>query len=201
MTTLDPPPGSAHALVDNIVKQDAAKGNAPVHTFDPDSSPQEKASAAGKARDKLKPVYDNIAGAERSMSSMYLSVNRSHRSTAVPVDPGKVNVKPTVNVHDVDGNVKEVSNGGPVKPAQPAPPAPSNKDAEPPGAMPDGPAPPIPEWYKVGWRAVSGIDAPPLQEGEEKDRSVLGVFLAEQFYGEWYHNAALIFVVSLSPPL
>jgi hypothetical protein len=193
MATLEAPPVSAQAIADNIVRHDAAKGNAPVHSFDPESSPQEKASAAGQDRDRLKPTNDSTAAAERGEFSMRLNPNRSQGSAGIPVDPSDLNMKPTVNIHDVDGNVNQVSNGGPVTPT------PSNKDSEPPGAMPDGPAPSIPDWYKVGWRAVSGIDTPPLQEGEEKDRSVLGVFLAEQFYGEWYHNAALVFIVSFSP--
>lgn len=65
----------------------------------------------------------------------------------------------------------------------------------PPGGMPTAPAANIPDWYKVGWRAVSGIDLPPLAEGEEKDRSILHLFLSEQFYGDWYHNAAIIVFV------
>ncbi|KAG1757254.1 C2 domain-containing protein [Suillus lakei] len=62
-----------------------------------------------------------------------------------------------------------------------------------PGEYPSGLAPAIPDWYKVGWRAVANIDAPALEEGEEKDKHILQLFLAEQYYGQWYHNAALIF--------
>ena len=62
--------------------------------------------------------------------------------------------------------------------------------------MPPGPAPEIPDWYKVGWRDVSGIDRQKVVEGEEKDKELLSLFLSEQFYGEWYHNAALVVVVS-----
>jgi hypothetical protein len=64
-----------------------------------------------------------------------------------------------------------------------------------PGALPTGPAPAIPDWFKVGWRSISGIDKPPLAEGEERDKGVLEMFLSEQFYGAWYHNAALIVFV------
>lgn len=71
----------------------------------------------------------------------------------------------------------------------------------PPGAMPAGPAPAIPDWYKVGWRAVSGIDNPTLTEGDAKDKTVLETFLKEQFYGEWYYNAGLIVLVSPILPL
>ena len=71
----------------------------------------------------------------------------------------------------------------------------SATDPEAPGAMPSRPASAIPEWYKVGWREVSGIDVQHPAEGEEKDRFVLQAFIREQYYGEWYHNAAIIVVV------
>jgi hypothetical protein len=64
-----------------------------------------------------------------------------------------------------------------------------------PGALPEGVAPAIPDWYRVGWRQASGIDDAPLAEGEEKDKGVLDLFLSEQFYGSWYHNAAIIIFV------
>lgn len=67
-----------------------------------------------------------------------------------------------------------------------------------PGAMPSKPANAIPDWYKVGWRQMTGIDEPHLLEGEEADKRVLDMFLSEQFYGAWYHNAAIIVVVRLS---
>lgn len=66
-----------------------------------------------------------------------------------------------------------------------------------PGALPDGPAPQIPEWYKIGWRAVGGIDEP-LTEGEDRDKTILEQFLGEQYYGHWWHNAAVIFFVCIS---
>lgn len=69
------------------------------------------------------------------------------------------------------------------------------KDA--PGAFPAKPAPPIPEWYTVGWRQAVGIDKPPLSDGEEKDNSILHMFVGEQYYGAWYHNAAIIVFVRI----
>lgn len=66
-----------------------------------------------------------------------------------------------------------------------------------PGAFPTKVAPTIPEWYTVGWRQACGIDKPPLPEGEEKDNSILHMFIAEQFYGAWYHNASIIVFVCL----
>lgn len=69
-----------------------------------------------------------------------------------------------------------------------------------PGALPDGPAMPIPEWYRIGWRAVAGVDQVPLTE-DDSHKEVLASFLKEQYYGDWYHNAAVILFVSFfSPP-
>ncbi|KIJ68717.1 hypothetical protein HYDPIDRAFT_81596 [Hydnomerulius pinastri MD-312] len=155
-----------------MLSTDAAKGAA-VHSFDPDASPQQKAAAAGKGQDELKgpsaPDGDAAGGKE------------------VAIDMGSGGVIPTITIEDADRATKEEQEKSGGSPPQ-APPAPSA-----PGAFPSGPAPAIPDWYKVGWRAVANIDAPPLEEGEEKDKSILQLFLSEQYYGDWYHNAALIF--------
>lgn len=74
-----------------------------------------------------------------------------------------------------------------------------SKQDDTPGGMPAGPAPAIPDWYKVGWRQAGGLDATPLSEGEQQERGVLELFLKEQFYGDWYYNAALIIFVCRVP--
>ena len=103
-----------------------------------------------------------------------------HVPSEVSVATGNGRVLPTINIHDA---------GKSEEPEQPTP-FPAT-----PGGYPSSLAPVIPDWYKVGWRAVANIDAPPPEDGEEKDKSILGLFLSEQFYGAWYHNAALIFFV------
>ncbi|KAI0666337.1 tricalbin [Trametes maxima] len=182
-----PIPQQAQAKVNGIIEQDAAKGRVPVHTFDPDASPQEKAAAAGKQRDKLGLDNDDVKTGAKELS----------------VDTGrtKPSVLPTITIEDVDQypptdtQSAQKSPATPTSPAWPSSPTlPTDPSSTVPGAMPDGPAPAIPEWYKVGWRDVSGIDQPPLAPGEERDKEVLSLFLKEQFYGEWYHNAALIVV-------
>lgn len=119
----------------------------------------------------------------------------------VAVDTGHSTVVPTITIEDFDevhhGNghashEESPSPNGHVEHAEHA----LTEEHAVPGAMPSGPAPAIPDWYKVGWRAVSGIDTLVPLEGEEKDKSVLAAFLSEQYYGEWYHNAALIVSVS-----
>ncbi|KAI0374503.1 tricalbin [Pilatotrama ljubarskyi] len=178
-------PQQAQAKVNGIVEQDAAKGSVPVHTFDPNASPQEKAAAAGKGKSKLGLDNDDVKTGAKELA----------------VDTGKAQstVIPTITVEDVDrsrpsnGQPLDKSPTSPTTPAWPSSPT-SPADPEVPGAMPNGPAPAIPDWYKLGWRDVSGIDQPSLAEGEEKDKEVLSLFLKEQFYGEWYHNAALIVV-------
>ena len=93
---------------------------------------------------------------------------------------------PTINIEDADA----------LNSADPSSSAGADVDrAIPPGEFPDAAAPVIPAWYKVGWRAVSGIDSPQLTEGEEKDKGVLDMLISEQFYGDWYHNATVIIFV------
>ncbi len=99
------------------------------------------------------------------------------------VDTGHSHVVPTITVDDVD-ELEQIQE-----------PADEVIELVAPGAMPAGVAPAIPDWYKVGWRAVGGIDEPTLTEGEVKDKTILDMFLKEQFYGEWYYNAGLIVVV------
>lgn len=49
---------SAATQANDILREDAKKGNTTVHTFDPDATPEQKAAAAGKGRDQLKSVVD-----------------------------------------------------------------------------------------------------------------------------------------------
>lgn len=111
----------------------------------------------------------------------------------IPVDTGTSNVVPTITIEDTS---RASPNGVVGHPGENA-----DKEPEVPGAMPSQPASAIPEWYKIGWREVSGIDVQHPPEGEEKDRFVLQAFISEQYYGEWYHNAAIIVVVSSSVSL
>lgn len=113
---------------------------------------------------------------------------RSFMYLEVALDVGKAPAAaPTITVSDADND-----------PSITSPNSAQALNGQPPGALPAGPAPVIPDWYKVGWRAVGGVDEPALTEGELKDKAVLDQFLSEQFYGAWYHNAAIIFFVSLS---
>lgn len=63
MATLQPDGPSlqqrAQDQANGIVKQDADKSGVPVHTFDPDATPQQKAATAGKNEDQLKSVTKN----------------------------------------------------------------------------------------------------------------------------------------------
>jgi len=169
-------------------QNDQAKGVA-VHSFDPDASPEEKAAAAGKARDQLKDIRAKDPDPAKGSSPKYLSLTRPHLLpllTELAVDAGNSNVTPTITVHDVEAHPGDVATT--VQPAQT------------PGSIDAGPYV-IPDWYKVGWRAAGGLDSPELQ-GDAKDAAILSAFLSEQYYGDWYHNAGLVFFVSLAllPP-
>lgn len=48
--------------------------------------------------------------------------------------------------------------------------------------------------YKVGWRAFTDLDKAPEDE-DAKDKRLYNAWIKEQYYGQWYHNAAVIVVV------
>jgi len=165
--------GEAAAEASAIMKNDA-QGVMPVHTFDPDASPQEKGAQAAKGKQKLDSVKPN---------------QNPEREIAIEDTKGIPQPVPTIVVeHVADGETKIVANDTPQDAAQ----VHADESAAVPGALPNQAPYVIPDWYKVGWRQSSGIDDAPLPEGEQKDLSVLDLFLSEQFYGEWYHNAAVI---------
>ncbi|KAH7915157.1 C2 domain-containing protein [Hygrophoropsis aurantiaca] len=161
---------AADAHVHGLLSHDAAKGAA-VHSFHPDASPQEKSAAAGKGRDQLK--SSNQQGGD------------SQGGKEVAIDTGNSGIVPTITVEDADKVAKEEREdtgqlGG------------SPPTATTPGSYPSSSINAIPDWYKVGWRAHANVDRPPLEQGEEKDKTILQLFFSEQYYGDWYHNAGII---------
>ncbi|KAF7306591.1 hypothetical protein MIND_00450400 [Mycena indigotica] len=93
------------------------------------------------------------------------------------VETGKPTAIPTIKVEDMESTeFQQVQDNTP----------------QPPGAIASPVAAAIPDWYTVGWRQAAGIDENTLTEGEERDKGVLDMFLGEQFYGAWYHNAGII---------
>jgi hypothetical protein len=180
--------GSAQDSINELLQADA-KGHAPVHTFDPDASPSEKAAAAGKARDQLKSVTDSKKDDIVKGWNILpiLSVSWQQHPSEVPVDTGVA--VPHITVENADQEkehveVKEVKEVKAVEENAPSPP----------GAITAQPHV-IPDWYRVGWRSVAGISDTPHEPGEARDKGVLDLFLNEQLYGDWYHNAALIVFV------
>jgi hypothetical protein len=166
---------------------DQAKGVA-VHSFDPDATPEQKAATAGKARDQLKDVRSKPPDPAKGSLPKFLAFAWSHllySPTELAVDTGNSDIIPTITVQDVEAHPNDVS--APVQPATT------------PGSIDVAPYV-IPDWYKVGWRAAGGIDSPELQ-GDAKDSAILSTFLNEQYYGDWYHNAGLVFFVRAVLPL
>lgn len=109
----------------------------------------------------------------------------SNFSLELSVDVGAVGepLPPTIIVENVDEQNTSSS----------APEASKDTSNLIPGELPGSVASEIPNWFRIGWRQVSEIDSPPLTEGDEKNRSMLESWIKEQYYGDWYHNAAVIF--------
>ena len=169
--------------------RDAKAGNVPVHTFDADASPTEKGSDAGKARDKLKSVKDENKdeGVKGGSSRVPAPRLRSRAASEVSIDTGAgaSKIVPTIKIEDHDSD-KEATVVDPEEADTP----------KPPGDMPSGPAPEIPDWYIVGWRQMSHIDEVDPEDETQRDKSALAELVSEQYYGEWFHNAAIIIFVS-----
>lgn len=64
-----------------------------------------------------------------------------------------------------------------------------------PGKLPSSAAPAIPDWFQIGWRAVAGLES---LETDDRDKHLLAAFIHDQYFGDWYHNAAVIVVVCTS---
>jgi len=134
------------------------------------------------------------------LPSLFLSVADLSRSfpIEVQIDNGKSNVVPTIVIHDTEikPNDKAAPSESPATATTEE--AESSNDGESvPGAMPGGPSTGIPDWYKVGWREMSGIDTIPDEEAREK--RLLETFISEQYYGDWYHSAGIIVFVRVLP--
>ncbi|KAI5124397.1 hypothetical protein M0805_008282 [Coniferiporia weirii] len=160
----------AQAQLNGLVAHDQQKQRVAVHTFDPDATPEQKAAKAGKGRGDIGgDGVDHAGGKEVAVT------------TGQP--PA---ILPTITISDADTDHEQQQNAAPPESLPPT-------GSKLPGALPDGAAPEIPDWFKIGWRAVGGIDNTPHLEGEEKDKALLDMFLGEQYYGAWYHNAAVMF--------
>lgn len=75
----------AQAKVNGIVQQDAAKGRVPIHTFDPNSSPESKGAAAGKGEDKLGLENADVQTGAKGMPAAQPLHLPHGRSKAVPL--------------------------------------------------------------------------------------------------------------------
>ena len=190
---------TAHALAHDILKQEEAKGGAPVHSFDPDATPAQKAAEAGRQKDKLSTMQESAPPpAERGVydAPLHSPPGLSFRPE-LDIHSGTPNgnVIPTITIQDHDGEKEAVAQDTPAPTPEDAKEVAESSESDSiPGAVPAAPAYTIPDWYVIGWRQHARIDKPVL-EGEAKDRSILDQFLSEQFYGAWYHNAAVIVLV------
>ncbi|TFK30388.1 transmembrane protein [Coprinopsis marcescibilis] len=181
MATLQPTDQSGAVLNrDNL----EAKG-ATVHSFDPDATPAQKGAVAGKGTENLSSFIDQQPSApERAIDSS-------------PAN-GNSRVIPTILIEDSDAEDKKVVAKDTQQVAEKVQAAESNGTAIMPGGVPAKEASEIPDWYIVGWRQMAGLDKPPLAEGEEREKHILEQFVSEQYYGSWYHNAAVIVVAVLA---
>lgn len=99
------------------------------------------------------------------------------------VDTGSDGPVPTITVEDVDKDAPKDVDKDVLKDVPPIP-----------GQLPSSNAPAIPDWYKVGWRAFTDLDKP-SEDDDQRQLRLMNTWISEQYYGQWYHNAAVIVFV------
>ncbi|KAI0308025.1 tricalbin [Multifurca ochricompacta] len=121
-----------------------------------------------------------VAGQERSKLSGVVTVSSEKQINGeVAIDSGNGNdsLIPTITIEDVDEEqVKDVPQF--------------------PGDYPTSKAAHIPDWYKVGWRAFT--DDKTSEDVDQKQLRLMNSWISEQYYGEWYYNAAVIIFAVLA---
>ncbi|KZO90442.1 hypothetical protein CALVIDRAFT_542695 [Calocera viscosa TUFC12733] len=166
--TITPPEQIADpAAVVNGIAKDAQK-SAAVYTFDPKSTPEQKAAVANKQA-KAQGLGQKTSGKAAEL------VVGSTKGAAV---------RPTISIDDV----KTVAEGD--KNVE------TRATREMPGGV--GDVFQIPEWYRVGWRSAGGIDRPgalttkDILNAPPRPPSVLSQYIPDTYYGSWYWDAAVI---------
>lgn len=177
-------------LLNGILQVDANKGAA-VHTFDPDASPEAKAALAGQSTNELKSTMSTGNSGGKGGCQLFVSWPISDRHPEISLDTGRgPPVAPTITISDTDK--AGADQDGPGEDHAATTQTATDGGASLPGAIPDIPVFDIPDWYRVGWRAVGGIDNPVPTDQEGINKAALAAFIKEQYYGEWYHNSGVI---------
>nr|XP_018259792.1 uncharacterized protein I303_07863 [Kwoniella dejecticola CBS 10117]OBR81950.1 transmembrane protein [Kwoniella dejecticola CBS 10117] len=178
------PGGMANGLksaVGRIATLDAVKG-APVHTFDPDASPEQKAASKAQAKASLGLPSSATIKATLGQVGSYVpgqtkkeELDLGGRAVTIDTSTSKSAPVPTVSLADVDKASKAEGQGA--------------GDQDIPGAIPTGAAPSVPTYIKTGWRQVAGLGK---DDKTAEESNILAAYLTEQMYGAWFHNAGII---------
>ena len=171
----------------NNLKDNLEAEGANVDVFSENASPEEKARAALKAQNEVKPRGQFAEHMEQQKRAEAVKLNRS-----VPSDMNGVRIRPNVSLKDVDEASRQQGQLG--------------DGVLVPGALPAGaPSLSIPEWYKVGWIANSRY-LQGLQPGEIdvqldrlRDTALVNTLFSDLYYGYlWFDGAAIVGAVALT---
>ncbi|WWC72638.1 uncharacterized protein I206_106602 [Kwoniella pini CBS 10737] len=164
-----------------IASLDALKG-APVHTFDPDASPEQKAASKAQAKASLGLPSSATIKATLGQVGTYVpgqtkkeDLDLGGRAVTIDTSTSKSAPIPTVSLADVDRASRAEGQGA------------GEQDL--PGAIPTGAAPSVPTYIKTGWRQVAGLGK---DDKTAEESNILAAYLTEQMYGAWFHNAGII---------
>ncbi|KAG8983790.1 hypothetical protein FRB95_008982 [Tulasnella sp. JGI-2019a] len=170
--------------VSDVFADDKQKG-AVVRTIDTSKTPEQNIAAMAKDIAPLQPIHKLPGSYTTQTFATAPTITISEALEPKEITPVNSNGNPQPQT---DTNL--ISPEATPEPAQDAQATPDVTDAVP-GALPAAPARGIPPWFKAGWRAVSGIDDPPLS-GEAVDKLAINQWLSDMYYGQWYHHAGVI---------
>lgn len=171
----------------NDLADDLEAEGANVEVFSEKASPEEKARAALKVRDEVKPRGQFAEHMEQQKRAEAEKLNRSVQS-----DMNGVRTRPNVTLKDVDCASRQQGQLG--------------EGVVVPGSLPAGaPSLSIPDWYKVGWiansRYLQGLkpDEIDVQLDRLRDTALVNTLLSDLYYGYlWFDGAAIIGAVALT---
>lgn len=172
-----------------VHEQVASEAEAPVHSFQPHSSPTAKRAQAERAIPAdLLPDFRNL-GNKRGGLHTELGTNDVNQIRQALTAAQRKPIAPVKTTH-----IRQSSTTTPRTPSSASGTAAAATTTTASSSR-------IPEWYRVGWTAFSSTPnpgGPPLLAASEKKLDdPLEQAVATLFYNRWWNNTAVIFVIGI----
>ncbi|KAI8374245.1 uncharacterized protein BYT42DRAFT_575688 [Radiomyces spectabilis] len=198
---MDKPPELTGDALEAMAQEHLSRvADASVHTFDPNASPEAKRAEAESAIPAdLLPDLHNLQQKQSGIQTELATHDAADVKRAVTA----AEQKPMVQPINAEKSFKRLSaNYAPSTPRTPTlATAAEDRDQEiMAGSFIPPPSSLIPDWYQLGWTSFSTRANPggpmPLRATQSK-MDALDELMPNLFYGEWWHNAAALFITAV----